>query len=170
MPQPLPKFFGYMRSEGMEKFEKGFKNVGTDAPPRGQMIDQNHHGRDSRVELEGLDVVSDFFYGLMQQAKRFRACLPARQVRRWRLGLLGPLAERGHPLQKPPDPDDSLGRPLERLGKFSAEHLEKAHSVGAKFFNHFFGIDHVSPRLGHLSPILTQYQSHAAQSAHRLFE
>ena len=60
-----------MWREWRDEYRQNFKCFFVDRGKICQMIDENHKLRDTRVELKSIDIVRDFFDGLMKKGEGF---------------------------------------------------------------------------------------------------
>jgi hypothetical protein len=63
--EDFPEFLAHMRGEGAEEFNEALRMFDIDRFGFEAVVDEDHHLRNGRVEIEGLHVVGNLLYGEM---------------------------------------------------------------------------------------------------------
>src|SRR5262249_29395486 len=141
MAQTLPELFSDMGSKRMEQLDQCFDSISRHWIVLQELVCQDHHRTDRRIESQDLDVRGHFADRTVEQAKN---AVPWRHFSS-RAGRRFPYA-----VQKSPNPLDPMGAPWLCRFKRAHEHLVSTHGIRTKGLDDLVRIYDVTPRLAHL--------------------
>ena len=145
-----PELFGEVRRVGREHEDERFCGGFGDFVELGEMIDEDHHLRDRRIEAEIFDVFADFADGLVADhlglgiARDVGDALVELVFFAWGDEELPAFGEEAV------DAGDAGCIPRLDLIERAHEHLIEAQRVGAEIAHDIVGVDDIAARFGHL--------------------
>ena len=148
-----------MGGEGIQEHQEIPIFLPSDGAGVGDLVQEAHHRRNGSIIFQVLNVLGDFFDGLMEgRLQLFAVAIPVND------GIL----QIPDPLQEPLAAPDGVHAPGSRFLKVSHEHLIEPQGIGAVFPDDVVGIDDVSTGFAHLLAVLAQYHAVAGALGVRL--